>query len=96
MKIMQTLEVEVLEHISNNPVVRLPTRKYPGVLIQGDSLSILLDLAKDIKQQLDRGDIDEAISVVKELEENLQGRVAIYERALEAHGIDIPYHRTEP
>jgi len=33
-RIMQTLEVEVLDHISNNPMVRLPTRKYPGVLIR--------------------------------------------------------------
>jgi hypothetical protein len=38
---MERVEAELFTDGGNNAVVRLPGRRFPGVLIQGDSLSIL-------------------------------------------------------
>jgi Family of unknown function (DUF6959) len=39
--LMQRVEVELFTDPGNNAVVRLGGRRFPGVLIQGDTLSIL-------------------------------------------------------
>jgi hypothetical protein len=36
----------------NSAVVRVPGRRFPGVVIQGDSLSILFDLAMYVTEHL--------------------------------------------
>nr|WP_234436605.1 hypothetical protein [Streptomyces sp. XY511] len=38
---MELIEAELLTDPGNDTVVRLPPRRFPGVLIQGDSLSII-------------------------------------------------------
>lgn len=41
----------------NNAVVRLPGQRFPGVLIRGDSLSIL---RSDVSEASEQGDVAEA------------------------------------
>ncbi len=43
---MNLLTVECFTEQGNNAVIRMPDRKYPGVLIQGDTLKNLLDMAE--------------------------------------------------
>lgn len=43
---MKLLTVECFTEQGNNAVIRMPDRKYPGVLIQGDTLKNLLDTAE--------------------------------------------------
>jgi hypothetical protein len=43
---MNLLTVECFTEQGNNAVIRMPNRKYPGVLIQGDTLKNLLDMAE--------------------------------------------------
>jgi hypothetical protein len=45
-------EPEVLSDVSNNAVVRMPGRRFPGLVIQGDSLSIKTSVS--LKQRYGR------------------------------------------
>ncbi len=87
------LEVDVLGNAVNSPVLHFPGRRFPGVLIQGDSLKSMADLANEIRQQLSAGDIEEASSVAEELHDLLRSRLDIYQKALESHGVELPYPR---
>ena len=82
----------VLDRGTNNWVVRLPNRQHPGVVLQGDSLKILYDLADEICDLV--GDADEVRDVAEELRDNLRGRLEAYEGALRAHGLELPYSRS--
>jgi hypothetical protein len=42
---MDRVEVELVTDGGNNAVVRMPARSFPGVLIQGDTLSTLWETA---------------------------------------------------
>jgi len=88
---VEKIEVELYSDAINSPVLRIPTRNFPGILIQGDSLSILADLASEIVDQLAAGDISEATDAAEELKQNVLNRIVIYERALKEHGMKLPY-----
>lgn len=56
---METISVEIFTDQGNNAVLRLPNRRYPGVLVQGDTLKNLVqtaqsvrDLAEDASEEL--------------------------------------------
>jgi hypothetical protein len=85
------VEVNVLGDAVNSPVLHFPGRRFPGVLIQGDSLKSMADLASEIGQQLSAGDIEEARSVAEELYGLLRSRLDIYQKALESHGVELPF-----
>ncbi|MFD5424448.1 DUF6959 family protein [Streptomyces sp. NPDC127084] len=54
---MERLEAELFTDGGNNAVVRLPPRRFPGVLIQGDSLSIIRGEVAEVVAACDRDDI---------------------------------------
>lgn len=88
---MTKTEIHVLSQDRNSWVIRLPGREYPGVVIQGDSLKILFDLADEISDLAPpSGELRESVD---ELRENLKTRLALYEAALKEHGITLPYSR---
>jgi hypothetical protein len=43
---MTKMEIEVYSEATNQAVVQMPGRQFPGSVIQGDSLSILYKLSK--------------------------------------------------
>lgn len=53
---MERVEAELFTDGGNNTVVRLPGRRFPGVLIQGDSVSILRGDTAEAVDALDQGD----------------------------------------
>jgi hypothetical protein len=53
---MKRVEVEMFSETVNYPVVRVPGRVFPGVVIQGDSLSVLASMAEDILALSSSGD----------------------------------------
>lgn len=61
----------------NNAVVRLPDRKFPGILIQGDTLRNLVEtselVAKLARQQGREGLVDEADGLVEMLRDIYEG-----------------------
>ena len=90
---MEHVEVELYAHEPNFAVIRLPPRRFPGVLVQGDSLSVLCNQARAVLAALHTGHFeqarDEARSLAQDLDDQLQGYMATLER----EGIGLPFSR---
>ncbi|KOG50066.1 hypothetical protein ADK75_17940 [Streptomyces virginiae] len=89
---MERIEAELFTDPGNDAVVRLPRRNFPGVLIQGDSLSIIRADVAEIVESCDRGDLGEAREAAALLLAGLDGLLARYTPALKAHDIPIPFY----
>ena len=85
---------KILSSQSNVAVVQLPSREYPGSVIQGDSLMSLLsdtlDVLEELKGRPDGEAFHAALSVAERLEDRLQHYNAICEtnglkRTFESH-----------
>jgi hypothetical protein len=91
---MELKQVEVFSEVSNYGVVRMPGRTFPGCVIQGDSLSILLTIAENCQALAVATGQQELIEEVQELVEKLSQRLEPYEAVLNRHGMELPYVRT--
>jgi len=92
---MKTKEIQVYSEESNLAVVRMPSRRFPGSVIQGDSLSILYDLAVSLYQRALKIGDDELIDEAEELKDLLEERIRHYETVLQRHDMELPYTRRE-
>jgi hypothetical protein len=92
---MKRIEIEMLSETSNCPVVRTPERKFPGIILQGDSLKSLLDAAKEIHGLCPKDD-DELCAAAVALKDRLADFVASYEQAMQANGLELPYPKAIP
>ena len=86
-------EVEVLSEAANAAVVRMPGRRFPGVVVQGDSLRILHDLAADVVAQCQPTGDEELQGTAEEMLDLLRQYLLHYEETLRASGIELPYSR---
>jgi hypothetical protein len=86
-------EVEVWSSAVNAAIVRMPGRRFPGVVIQGDSLSALLAHALSLVESLAGGRRQEAFNTAVYLANSLQGSIEHYERTLSERGLRLPYVR---
>lgn len=88
---MEYMELEVYSQSINRGVIKMPSQGFPGLLLQGETLSALLKLATSIHERSqatsDTGLIDSSL----ELKDNLQQLVAHYESTLGRHNIPLPY-----
>ncbi|MFF2475074.1 DUF6959 family protein [Streptomyces sp. NPDC058066] len=57
---MERIEAELLTDGGNAAVVRTPGRRFPGVVVPGDSLHILRGDVAEVAEACERGDLDEA------------------------------------
>jgi hypothetical protein len=71
--------VELLAEEVNFAVIKLKNRRYPGILIQGDSMYGLLGTVKDALRLLDE-DPSEAKEALLYLKDELVWRVEAYDR----------------
>ncbi|MET7899583.1 DUF6959 family protein [Streptomyces mirabilis] len=90
---MERVEAELFTDPGNDVVVRLPPRNFPGVLIQGDSLSIIRADVAEIVEACAQGDVGEAREAAAILLSNLDELLARYTAALKAHDIPIPFYQ---
>jgi hypothetical protein len=90
---MDTEPLEVYARDSNYAVIKPPGRRYPGCVIQGDSLAILCRMAKNIAKFAANSSIDDEdfLDNVQELNNSLVGRLLHYQDVLSKHGIDFPH-----
>ncbi|WP_333738139.1 DUF6959 family protein [Streptomyces sp. IBSBF 2806] len=88
---MERTEAELFTDGGNDAVVRLPGRRFPGVLVQGDSLHNLRGDVAEVVEACERGDVDEARDSASLLLENLDALLGWYEAALSEHEISRPY-----
>jgi hypothetical protein len=75
---MMKIEVEIFTDQGSNAVLRLPDRKFPGLLLQGDSLRNLAEIAGRALALSDSGGI-ELREEVAELADSLRGLYSWYE-----------------
>jgi hypothetical protein len=88
---MERKEVEVYSEASNQGIVRMPGRQFPGCVVQGDSLAILCSFARSIHERL-AGNPDEELTIdASELLRLLEDRQRHYESVLAQHNIKLPY-----
>jgi hypothetical protein len=88
---MERVEAELFTSGGNNAVVRLLGRRFPGVLIQGDTLfSLRSDLA-EVVEAIDQGDTTGARETAGLLLADLDNLLASYTAVLKAHEIPRPY-----
>ena len=88
---MERVEAELLTDGGNNAVMRLPGRRFPGVLIQGDSLSVLRSDVAEVVEACDQGDLAAARESAGLLLADLDTLLTRYSAALDAHEIPRPY-----
>lgn len=89
------VEVELLSPGGNNAVVRMPGRRFPGVLVQGDTLASLLSWAERVEALLQAKQQAKALEDAQGLADELATWLQDYEAALQLHGIKRPYVKTE-
>ncbi|MFH0175436.1 DUF6959 family protein [Streptomyces cacaoi] len=88
---MERIEAELFTAGGNNAVVRLPGRRFPGVLVQGDSLHILRTDMAELVEACDRGDLGDARDAAGLLLAGLDAMLERYGAALDEHEIPRPY-----
>ena len=88
---VERVEAELFTDGGNNAVVRLPGRRFPGVLVQGDTLSQLRADLAEVQKALSDGDTNEARDSLAFALRDLDGWLERYIRALEEHGMPVPF-----
>ncbi len=88
---MTKIEVESFLGTTNAAVVRLPGRKFPGIVLQGDSLKILLDSAAEVAQLSRGSNVPGLEESAEEVVRILNGYRQAYEEALSSHNQPLPY-----
>lgn len=84
--------VELLSLATNACVVRTPGRNYPGVVVQGDSLAVLCDLANRVALALrEQGLSEDAQQDAQDVLDALVARLLHYQNVLAERGIPLPY-----
>lgn len=88
---MRTESVEIYSDASNQAVVRHPGRRFPGSLIQGDTLYSVCPLAEHVyaasQHRLDDDTRDDLAKVCHAL----RGRLEHYKAVLKEHDIELPF-----
>lgn len=85
--------VELLSRPVNFAVVQLPERKFPGVVVQGDTLNELVRQFERMSELLITKQVEELAAEIDELREQFSGGLAHYESVCAGRGIALPYIR---
>jgi hypothetical protein len=88
---MEYMELEVYSQSIDRGIVRMPSQSFPGLVLQGETLSSLLRLAKLTHEKLLNTTETELIDISRELVESIQKLVSHYEATLSKHKIPLPY-----
>ncbi len=86
---MRKDEVEIFSDATNASVIRHPDRRFPGVLIQGDTLYSMCQRADFIAQEIGR--VTPGFDDLNELRNQLWSLLTHYKAVLVEHGVKIPF-----
>lgn len=86
---MRTELVEIYSDATNAAVMRHPARRFPGMLIQGDTLHSLGAMAAAALAGAEP-ESDHWYDL-KELVDALQPRIDFYSQVLREHGLELPF-----
>jgi hypothetical protein len=88
---MEYMELEVYSQSINRGVVKMHSQNFPGIVIQGETLSNLLALAASAHEKALGTSDTELINLSLELRDSLQKLLSHYEATLNKHNIPLPY-----
>ena len=91
---MKQRDVEIYSDTTNFVVMRHPDRKYPGALIQGDTLFVLCRMADDACKEAKAAGCQVAFEEINELRNALWERLNHYKQVLVEHNIGLPFSET--
>ncbi len=83
--------VEIYSDASNAAVMRHPERRFPGCLIQGDSLHILVSALTVVESEANCLS-EEAANELAEVTEQLTQLLEHYKATLLSHGLELPFY----
>jgi hypothetical protein len=86
---MRVDQVEIFSDAVNAAVMRHPGRRFPGLLVQGDTLYSLCQGADLVCQEIGRG--SPAFEEANDLRNALQEYLSHYKAVLTEHGIVLPF-----
>ena len=86
---MRIENVEIYSDQSNMPVVRHPGRKFPGLLVQGDTLHALCT-----QTAMALSDSPDAVDELRDLHGTLLAMLEHYKSVLDEHQISLPFVET--
>jgi hypothetical protein len=89
---MRIDQVEILSDATNAAIMRHPGRRFPGLLVQGDTLNSLCRRADLMCQEIGRG--SPAYEEANDLRNTLQEYLNHYKAVLTEHGIALPFSET--
>jgi hypothetical protein len=84
-------DVRLLARRGNIAVMQLPDRRYPGVMMQGDTFFILKRDVERLLQLLTESHSKERREEIEEMHETLDRIMGFYEEVCERNGIQLPY-----
>jgi hypothetical protein len=88
---LRTATVEIYSDATNSAVLRHPARRFPGFLIQGDTL-YLMCLAADAACKAARSALSEdKYAELNDLRNHLWASLIHYKNVLTEHGIELPF-----
>ena len=87
-RLMRTDQVEIFSDETNSAVIRHPNSRFPGVLIQGDTMSNYCRLADEACLAVKNG--GDAFQVANELRNLLRDQLNHYKQVLGEHDIPLP------
>ena len=88
---MASNTAQILSHIPNSGIVQLPGRRFPGIVMQGDTLSNVFDSASFLLAEFKRLRDEERYYETLMFTEQLQAQLVHYEETLRAQGMQLPY-----
>jgi hypothetical protein len=88
---MASLSAPILAEVPNSGIVQLPGRQFPGIVVQGDSLSSMFDVLASALRSAKAQRDEEAFYSIYEVASRFQELLGAYELALKASGSRLPY-----
>ena len=89
---MRVEEIEIYSDTTNSAVIRHPARKFPGILIQGDTIYSMQKTTERVLSNLDIEKNEEAYFEIKDLCEFLTALTHHYKNTLLGHKMDLPFY----
>ena len=81
---MTSEPIEVFSEAINKPVLRMPGRKFPGILLQGDTISSLYALSRIILERAQKQVDPELADLAQQMKDELSEVLYEYEQVLKA------------
>jgi|GEM_PF-1789236 len=88
-----TSDVALLDSTGNVAVVQVAQRRFPGVLIQGDTLFTILQDVQYAQQMATSGDQDELMITLQMLEEKWSTALNVFEKVCLERNLGLPYKK---